>query len=120
MTISDRESNPEHFWTMPKKIGVKKYMLQSVGLQLELTVVSPFPGEYPSFPRAAGTGRGRGKTSGELRGITGTGNSFDLEGVRGIFPEDYQNSNWGRGFFSIPRSSPQYTKYVSMAKSQKL
>ena len=87
---------------------------------LELTVVSPFPGEYPSFPRAAGTGRGRGKTSGELRGITGTGNSFDLEGVRGIFPEDYQNSNWGRGFFSIPRSSPQYTKYVSMAKSQKL
>ena len=89
-------------------------------LELELTVVSPFPGEYPSFPRAAGTGRGRGKTSGELRGITGTGNSFDLEGVRGIFPEDYQNSNWGRGFFSIPRSSPQYTKYVSMAKSQKL
>ena len=70
--------------------------------------MSPFPGEYPSFPRAAGTGRGRGKTSGELRGITGTGNSFDLEGVRGIFPEDYQNSNWGRDFLAfldLPRST---------------
>ena len=55
-------------------------------LQIELTEVSPFPEEYPSAPRAAGTGRGRGQRLGELRGISGTGNGFNLEGVRGIFP----------------------------------
>ena len=70
--------------------------------------MSPFPGEYPSFPRAAGTGRGRGKTSGELRGITGTGNSFDLEG-EGEYSPKIIKIKTGDGdflaFLDLPRST---------------
>ena len=87
--------------------------------RVELTVVSPFPREYPSPPRAAGTGRGRGQSLKELRGISGTGNSFNLEGVRGIFLNSYSISHWGRGFFSIPRISSQYTKYVFVVKCRR-
>ena len=90
-----------------------------MGFGVELTVVSPFAGEYPSPPWATGTGRGRGQSLEELRGISGTGNSVNLEGVRGIFLNSYWISDWGRGFFSIPRISSQYTKYVFVVKCRR-
>ena len=47
------------------------------------------------------------------------GNSFNLEGVRGIFLDGYLISDWGRELFIIPRISSQYTKYVFVVKCRR-
>ena len=57
----------------------------------------PPPGESPFFPWTTGKGRGRGQSTKWQWGNFGEGESFHLEGFRGIFPANPLDTGKGTG-----------------------